>query len=466
MKNKKYISPILENIRNTDFTNDLTIAHNYAVEYINTVDNMRVYPDKKALNNLSRFDENLCKTPTSNAEILHQLGKYGSKATVAQSGGRYFGFVCGGILPSSLCSKWITDVWDQNPALYVLSPISSKLEDICEKWIVKLLGLPENTSVGFVSGSSTAIICGLLAARNYLLNKLEYNVSKKGLFDSPKIKVVLSEGAHSTIFKSLSIIGLGQESIIKVPMDEQGRILVAKIPPLDNSTIVILQAGNVNTGSFDNFEEVCKKAKDVGAWVHIDGAFGLWAAANNTMSDLSKGIELADSWNMDAHKTLNSPYDNGIVLCRHRESLVNAMHMTDYYIVLSKNRDSMMYTMEMSRRARAIDIWATLKGLGSDGVSELVEELHYKAKYFSDCLIKHNFEILNEVVFNQVLAYFKNDTATEELIRRIQESGVCWLGGSKWNGKSVMRISISSYKTTYEDIDICIEEIVKLSKTL
>lgn len=466
MKNKKYVSSILENIRNTDFRDDLTIAHNYAVEYINNVDSMRVYPDKEALDNLSRFDEELCNAPVSNAEILHQLGKYGSKATVAQSGGRYFGFVCGGILPSSLCSKWITDTWDQNPALYVLSPIASKLEDICEKWLVKLLGLPENTAAGFVSGSSTAIICSLLAARNYLLKNLEYNVSKNGLFNSPKIKVVLSEGVHSTIFKSLSIIGLGQESIIKVPMDDQGRILADKMPTLDNSTIVILQAGNVNTGSFDNFEEVCKKAKEADAWVHIDGAFGLWAAANDTMLDLSKGIELADSWNMDAHKTLNSPYDNGIVLCRHREALVNAMHMTGDYIVLSENRDSMMYTMEMSRRARAIDIWATLKGLGSDGVSELVEELHYKAKYFSECLDNHNFEILNDVVFNQVLVYFKNDSATEELIKKIQDSGVCWLGGSKWKGKSVMRISVSSYKTTYEDIDICVEEIVKLAKIL
>lgn len=466
MNNKKYVSPVLEKIRKSSFKNDLKLAHELAVQYIDSVDAMRVYPDETALRNLDKFDEELPALPAKTADILEQLGEYGSKATVAQTGGRYFGFVNGGILPSSLCSKWLTDVWDQNAALFVMSPVSSRIEEVCEKWLRELLSFPEEAVAGFVSGSSTASICGLLAGRNYLLGNLGYDVSKHGLFDAPEIKVVLGEGAHSTIYKALSIIGLGNGRLIKVPADDQGRICTDKIPELDNKTLLILQAGNVNSGAFDNFDTICKKANEAGSWVHVDGAFGLWAAANPNMDRLTSGMHLADSWSLDAHKTLNAPYDNGIVLCRHKEVLVNAMHMTGSYIIYNENRDGMLYAPEMSRRARAIDLWATLKGLGSTGVAELVEELHAKAVYFSDALRAGGLEILNEVVYNQVLAYFKNSKMTEELIKRIQKSGVCWLGGATWQGKSVMRISVCSYKTTYEDIDKSVADILKIAEEI
>lgn len=462
MSCKKYVSPVLEAIRKSSFKEDLILAHELAEDYIDNVDNMRVYPDDAAISNLSKFDESLPALPASTRDILNQLGKYGSKATVAQTGGRYFGFVNGGILPSALCSKWLTDAWDQNAALYVISPISSKIEEICEKWLIELLRFPEDTAAGFVSGSSTASMCGLLAGRNYLLANLGYDVSKNGLFGAPEIKVIIGEGAHSTIYKALSILGLGNDRLIKVPADCQGRICVDQIPKLDNSTLLILQAGNVNSGAFDDFEKICKMARSAGAWVHVDGAFGLWAAANKNMDHLTKGLSLADSWSLDAHKTLNAPYDNGIILCRHRDVLVNAMHMTGSYIIYNENRDGMLYTPEMSRRARAIELWASLKGLGSTGVSELVEELHSKAVYFSDCLRECGLEILNDVVYNQALAYYKSDSKTEELIRKIQDSGVCWLGGAKWLGKSVIRISVCSYKTTYNDIDISVNAIKKL----
>lgn len=463
MKEKNYVSPILEKIRKQTLEEDMALAHDLALSYAYQVNDMRVYPDKEAISNLSMFEEAFSQEPEDTKNILIMLDKYGSPATVAQTGGRYFGFVCGGILPSALCSKWLADAWDQNSALFVLSPIASKLEEVCENWLKQLLKLPGDTVAGFVSGSSTATICGLLAGRNYLLDNMGYDVTGEGLFNAPQIKIVVGEEAHSTVFKALSIIGLGNTKLIRVPTDGQGRIKADEIPKLDNRTLLILQAGNVNTGAFDDFDAVCRKANAAGAWVHIDGAFGLWAAACEKMSHLTKGLELADSWSVDAHKTLNAPYDNGIILCRHKDVLVNAMHMTGSYIIYNENRDGMLYTPEMSRRARAIDLWATLKGLGRKGVAELVEELHCKAEYFSRLLEEGGLQILNDVVYNQVLVYFDNDRKTEALIKGVQESGVCWMGGSKWSGKSVMRISVCSYKTTYNDIEKSAKEILRVA---
>ena len=460
MTEKYYVSPILESIRQGSISEDLAAAHKIAENYLDTVNDRPVYPDEEAIAGLEVFEQSMPEGPTETAAILKTLADYGAKGTVAQAGGRYFGFVVGGTIPSALCSKWIGDAWDQNSALYVMSPLASKLEDVCEKWLVSLLGLPEGTAAGFVSGSSTAIMCGLLAARNYLLERQGCNAAAKGLFGMPPIKVVVGEGAHSTVFKALSILGIGYANVTKVPMDEQGRIKADLVPEMDDNTLLILQAGNVNSGSFDDFQSLCTKANKAGAWVHIDGAFGLWAAADPKMSALTKGIELADSWSLDAHKTLNAPYDCGIVLCRRREAIVNALHMTGDYIVLSENRDNMLYTPEMSRRAHAIDLWATFMGLGTQGVAELVEELHAKAQYFADRLAENGFEILNDVVYNQVLVYYKSDELTESIIKKVQASGVCWFGGSQWDGKSVIRISVCSYKTTYEDIDMCVEEMV------
>lgn len=321
---KPYISPILEKIRRNDISQDLTMAMRYAQEYIGQVDTIRVYPEAGSIDNLHLFDSQLPEMPIPNSEILTKLHTVCSPATVAQTGGRYFGFVCGGILPSALCSKWLTDAWDQNPAMFVLSPISAKLEQVCERWLREILNLPVETVCGFVSGSSTAIIGAILAARNYLIEKQGYSVPVKGLKESPDIRVVIGEEAHSTVIKAISILGIGIENVIKVPTDDQGRICPDKMPVLDDKTLLILQAGNVNSGAYDDFDRICGKAKECGAWIHIDGAFGLWAAASEKFTHLTKGMELADSWSVDGHKTLNAPYDNGILLCRHREALVKA----------------------------------------------------------------------------------------------------------------------------------------------
>lgn len=436
-------------------------AHGYAQAYMDTVQERGVFPLPEAIEGLEAFDEDLADLPADPHALLRLLHEKGSPATLAQTGGRYFGFVNGGIAPAALAAKWLADVWDQNTAMYVISPIASRLEEVTEKWIVSLLGLQEGTAAGFVGGSSTATLCGLAAGRNHLLNGLGYNVAEKGLFGAPEIKVVLGAGAHSTIYKGLSILGLGSERVITVPMDDQGRIREDLIPELDNRTLLILQAGNVNTGAFDRFDAICDKARAAGAWVHVDGAFGLWAAASEPLKHLTAGVEKADSWSVDAHKTLNAPYDNGIVLCRNRDALTGALHMTGSYIVYSPQRDGMLYTPEMSRRARIVELWATLKSMGRTGVSQLVEDLHQKAAYFAEGLSKEGFTVHNEICFNQVLVSAGTPEMTAAVLKSVQDSGELWCGGSQWEGNPVIRLSVCSYRTTQEDIDRCVRAFVK-----
>ncbi len=436
-------------------------AKDYAIEYMNKINEQSVFPDQSAINGLSSFREALADEPCDPYEIIKKLHHYGSPATVAQTGGRYFGFVNGGVIPASLAAKWLSDTWDQNAALYIISPVVSVLEDVCENWLNDLFGFPPETAAGFVGGSSTATLCGLTAGRNRLMEQTGYDVSRKGLFGAPEIRVVLGEGAHSSVYKALSILGLGSDRIIKVPMDAQGRISVDAVPKLDSRTLLILQAGNVNTGAFDDFDILCRKARNAGSWVHVDGAFGLWAAASGRLNHLTKGIEIANSWSLDAHKTLNAPYDNGIIMCDDRKALTKALHMTGSYIIYSDNRDGMLYTPDMSRRARAVDIWAALKSLGRNGVSELVEDLHDKAVYFSEQLKQNHFRIHNHVAFNQVLVSAESPDITETMLNEIQASGVCWCGGAKWEDHPVIRISICSYRTTYEDIDRSIAAFIK-----
>lgn len=432
----------------------------YAMDYMDKVDSREVFPSPDSIAAAASFREALPALPADPAEILEKLHRYGSPATVAQTGGRYFGFVNGGAVPAALAAKWLADVWDQNCALYVISPIVSILEEVCEGWLQDLFGLPTDTAAGFVGGSSTAALCGLAAGRNHLLGNLGYDVSAKGLFGAPEFQVVLGEGAHSTVFKALSILGLGSERVIKVPMNDQGGIREDLVPELNDRTLLILQAGNVNSGAFDSFEPLCRAARSAGAWTHIDGAFGLWAAAGERCRTLTKGIELADSWSVDAHKTLNAPYDNGVVLCRSREALTSALHMTGSYIVYSENRDGMLYTPDMSRRARVVELWATLKSLGRQGVSELVDDLHDKAVLFARLLSENGFSILNDVVFNQILVVCENARVTSDTLKNIQASGELWCGGAVWKNEPVIRISVCSYRTATADIERCVKAFV------
>lgn len=441
-------------------------ARAYAYEYIDALASMPVAPAPEALAGLAAFDEPLPKAPSPADEILALLHQNGSKATVAQTGSRYFGFVNGSTLPAPMASRWLSDVWDQNCGLYVMSPVTAKLEEVCERWLVRLLRLPEGTAAGFVSGSSMAIFCAFAAARNALLLRQGWDVTSKGLFGAPPLRVVLGEQAHSSVFKALSLLGLGKDRVEPVPVDSQGRMLPARIPPLDGNTLLIAQAGNVNSGAFDPLDEICALGRKAGAWVHIDGAIGLWAAASPNTYPLIKGLEDGDSWSVDAHKVLNAPYDCGIVLCKDRGALVSAMQATASYIQYSENRDGMLYTPEMSRRARGIELWATLKSLGSDGVAQLVDTLCDNARYFAQRLAANGFEIANNVVFNQVLVRCDTPEQTTAVLKALQSGEVLWCGGATWQGMPVIRLSVCSWKTTHEDIDACVEAFIKARKAI
>ena len=428
-------------------------ARLHAFEYLDGIDDREVFPSQINLEKLSNFEEPLQMEPGNALDILNQLHQFGSPATVAQAGGRYFGFVNGSAVPASLGVKWLSDIWDQNGGLFLTSPINAKLEQVCEEWLIDLFNLPPDSCAGFVSGTSMANLCGLAAARYSILKKLGWDVNENGLHAAPKIRIIAHVQVHACIKKTLAMLGFGTNNVEWIPADGQGRVIVDELPKLDASCLVLLQAGNVNTGAFDDFDTVCDLANEAGAWVHIDGAFGLWAAATTSLSHLAKGMEKASSWAVDGHKTLNTPYDSGIVLCRDRNAMVAALQSSGDYITFSENRDSMLYTPEMSKRSRGIELWATMKYLGKQGIDEMVTGFHLKAKQLEAGLREVGFTVLNEVVFNQVLVKCDTEAATKSVLEYIQHSGVCWLGGSIWNGEAAIRISVCSWKTTTEDID-------------
>ena len=428
-------------------------AKGYAYEYADGVAERKVFPSKQALADLEQFIEDLPVQYGDAETILQQLHQYGSPATTAQTGGRYFGFVNGGILPVTLATKWLSDFWDQNTALYVMSPVASTLEEICERWLKQLFGLPDSTVAGFVSGTSSAILCGLAAARYRLLQNHGWDFNQQGHNGAPTLRIIAGQHIHGAVTKAVALLGFGIDNIEWVEADDQGRILPEKLPQLDASCIILLQAGNVNSGAFDPFEEICNSADQAGAWVHIDGAFGLWAGGTKRLKHLTKGMEKAHSWSVDGHKTLNTPYDSGILLCRDRDALIMALQASGAYLNFSENRDGMLYTPEMSRRARAVELWAALKYLGSDGVDELVYGMHERARQFADELKAAGFEILNDVVFNQVIVSpANNDAKTDKILAAIQDSAECWVGGSVWRGKKVIRISVCSWVTSADDV--------------
>ncbi|MBU1014731.1 MAG: aminotransferase class V-fold PLP-dependent enzyme [Bacteroidetes bacterium] len=435
-------------------------AREYAFDYADKALNRNVFPSEEAIKNLEHFDEDLPNETGQSSIIIKKLHTYGSPATVSQIGGRYFGLVNGGIVPTALAVKWLSDFWDQNTPLYVTSPIVSKLESVVERWLKQIFNLPADTVAGFVSGTSMAILCGLAAARYRIYQNIGWDVNSKGLFNAPKIRVIASRQIHGTVLKAIAILGFGKDNIEWIEVDEQGRIIPEKIPELDNTSILILQAGNVNSGAFDPFNVICDKARKANAWIHIDGAFGLWASCSEKLNYLTKDIEKANSWSVDGHKTLNTPYDCGIILCNDKEALISALQATGSYIVYSDKRDGMLYTPEMSRRARIVELWATIKFLGKQGMDDLVTGLHERAVQFAEELKNSGFQVLNDVVFNQVLVACDNDELTTKTIEFIQESRECWCGGAVWNGKKVVRISVCSWATTSDDISRSVKAFI------
>lgn len=429
-------------------------ARKAAYAYLDEQTSRRVSPDAAALEALSQFDEPMPSGPAPAEALIDQLHAIGSPATIAQAtSGRYFGLVNGGVLPVALAARWLADAWDQNAALYLSSPIASKLEQLCQDWLCQLMELPQGSVAGFVSGSSTAILCGLAAGRYRLLERLGWDINRQGLAGAPRLRLIAGQHAHATVLKAVALLGLGTDNIEWVPVDEQGRIRADQLPKLDATCLLMLQAGNVNSGAFDDFATIMPKARAAGAWVHIDGAFGLWAKASSPLRALCDGIEQAQSFSLDGHKTLNTPYDNGIVLCSDANALRAAFAASGSYILYSQERDGMAFTPEMSRRARAVELWAALKFLGRSGLDDLVTGLHQRALQLEQGLRAAGFEICNQVAFNQVLVGLANDDDIPALIAALQADGRIWVGGGTWFQRPVVRVSVCSWATSPQIIE-------------
>jgi glutamate/tyrosine decarboxylase-like PLP-dependent enzyme len=434
-----------------------------AIAYLESLCDRPITPSAHALQRLAELNHPLPRAGRDAREVVRLLDEIGSPATIASAGSRYFGLVTGGALPSTVAANWLAAAWDQNACFRWTSPIAATLEDVSLQWLREIFGLPRDVSGAFVTGSTMANTVALASARHALLSRLGWDVEAKGLYGAPELRVIVSAESHVTILKGLAFLGLGRERAIRVPTDGRGRLRIDSLPPLDDRTIVCIQAGNVNTGDFDPAAEVCKRAKEGGAWVHVDGAFGLWALANPRFAAMTEGIVEADSWATDAHKWLNVPYDSGVVLVRRPADLRAAMSTTAAYLAegVAGDREPSHYTPESSRRARGVEVWAALLNLGRDGVADLIDRTCGHARTFAQKLKERGFEILNDVVLNQVLVSFGLPERTREVITRLQASGICWSGGTVWQGRTAMRISVSNWSTTEADVEQSIEAIVK-----
>lgn len=435
-----------------------------ARKYVQGIGERRVSPTERDLDYLAKFREPFPNAPGDPMQILEKLNEIGSPATMATTGGRYFGFVNGGTLPASLAANWLAGAWDQNAALRAMSPVAAELEEVVLRWVCAALGLPQTCEGGLVTCATTANFTALAAARHALLARAGWNVLDDGMFGAPPIEVVVGDEVHASILKALSLAGFGKKRLTRVEADDQGRMRVDKLPPLSERTILCIQAGNVNTGAFDPAAEICARAHEQGAWVHVDGAFGLWAGVSPKYSHLTKGFEQADSWATDAHKWPNINYDSGIVLVKDGAALRAAMTVTAAYLVASAQREPMYHSPESSRRARGVELWAGLKSLGWEGLCSLIERTCAHAKTFADGFRRAGFQVLNDVVINQVLVSFGSAEITEKVIRAVQEDGTCWCGGTVWQGKSAMRVSVSSWATTEADVQLSLKAILHFAQ--
>jgi glutamate/tyrosine decarboxylase-like PLP-dependent enzyme len=431
--------------------------------YLEGIDTRAVEPTALALARLDQLGGEMPLDSEDPSAVLALLDEVGSPATVVNAGGRYFGFVNGGALPAALGANVLAAAWDQNAALRVMSPVAAALEDISLQWLRDVLHLPDNCGGAFVSGATMANFACLAAARHALLARAGWDVEANGLFGAPPITVIVGAESHASMKKALALVGLGRNRVVVVSADAQGRMIPSALPRLTGPTILCIQAGNVNTGAFDDAVEICGAKAD--AWVHVDGAFGLWAAASPPLAHLAAGFENADSWATDAHKWLNVPYDSGLAFVRDANALRSAMSLTEAaYLAPGEGREPMHYTPESSRRARGIEVCAALRSLGRNGLAGMIERTCRHATRFADGLRSAGFSVLNEVSLNQVLVSFGAVTAA--VIRGVQAEGTCWCGGTVWQGQPAMRISVSSWATSEQDVERSIEAIVRVAHNL
>ena len=438
-----------------------------ATRYLGQLDRRSVVPSQENIARLSALGGPLPEGPCDPAKVLAMLDDIGSPATVATAGGRYFGFVIGGSLPASLAANWLAGAWDQNAAMQVMSPVAARAEEIVREWTLNLLGLPPTSGMGFVTCTTMANFTGIAAARSALLQRAGWNVEEDGMFGAPPIRVVVGDEVHVSVLKALSMAGLGRARVTRVPVDDQGRMRADALPALDGHTLVCIQAGNVNTGAFDPAKEVCARAREGGAWVHVDGAFGLWAGVSPQLKPLLEGVENADSWAIDCHKWLNVPYDSGVVVVRDADHVRRAMAAGNAaYLAQSQAREPWQFTPDSSRRARGIEMWAAMRSLGRSGLREMIERNCRQAQLFADRLRAAGYAILNDVVLNQVLVRFGTPDETRRVIAELQDDGTCWCAATVWQGHTAMRISVSSWATTDDDVERSVAAMTRIAKAV
>ncbi len=456
------------------FTVLLERAHAHATDYLREQPDRHVGARATRDELLSALQAPLTQRGEDGSAVIDLLASQGERGAIASGSPRYFGFVIGGTYPVALAADWLTSAWDQNAGIYATSPLSSMAEEVAGRWLLDLLHLPRESEVGFVTGCQMASFTCLAAARHCVLRRVGWDVEADGLCGAPRINVVTSTESHITIDVALRYLGLGTRAIHRVETDAQGRMrpdrLRQVLATLDGPTIICAQSGNVNTGAFDALREIGEIANAQGAWLHVDGAFGLWARASRAHSPLAEGVELADSWATDAHKWLNVPYDCGVAIVRHAADYRAAMTSAAAYLIQTGGveRDAVDWVPEFSRRARGVPVYATLRTLGRDGVEDLVDRCCACARKIAEHLAAQaGVEILNDVVLNQVLVRFNNnDVLTRAVVTGVQDDGTCWLSGTTWNGTAAMRISVSNWATSKEDVARSAAAITRVFRAL
>jgi glutamate/tyrosine decarboxylase-like PLP-dependent enzyme len=432
-----------------------------AADFLDTLDDRPIWPPATTAELRSALGGPLPDGPSDPREVVEALADTAERGVVGIPSGRYFGFVIGGALPAALAADWLTSTWDQNAGLVVCGPSAAVVEEVAGEWLKDLLGIPRASSFSFVTGCQLAHVTCLAAARHAVLERAGWDVEERGLAGSPPITVLTGGKRHVTIDRALRLLGLGSACAVRVEVDSEGRILLdaleRALAGIAGPTIVCAQAGEVNTGAFDSFEEIATLSREAGAWLHVDGAFGLWASASPELHHLTRGIERADSWATDAHKWLNIPYDSGLAFVAHPDAHRAAMSLTAAdYLVTDPNavRDEMDWTPEFSRRARGFAVYAGLQSLGRSGVADLVERSCARARQFASAIGRlPGCEVMNEVVLNQVLFRFEDDATTGAMLASVQASGEAWMSGTTWDGRAAIRLSVSNWRTTEADID-------------
>jgi len=440
-------------------------AASRAFAYLNGLDERSVAPTDEALLAMSGFSSVWPKEGLEATEVLATLDQLGSPATIASAGPRYFGFVTGGSLPVALAANWLAGAWDQNAFSSQSSPLGAELEVVCLDWLRRIFGLPDDAGGALVTGATMANFTGLAAARHAVLERSGWDVEQDGLFGAPPISILVGGEGHAALLKAVRMLGLGEGRVQALDVDDQGAIKPDALPEIQGPTILCLQAGNVNSGALDPAKTLIPLARAQDAWVHVDGAFGIWAKASPARAYLAEGFELADSLAVDGHKWLNVPYDSGITLVRDAATLRSAMSVKAAYLPGDNVREPYDYTPECSRRLRAAEIWAALACLGRDGLAELVETCCRHATMMAEGLIESGFEVLNEVNLNQVMVSFGDANRTRQIITALHQDGTAWCGGTEWHGRAAMRISFSSHATRDDDVHRTLEAIIRLARS-